>query len=62
MLKKSMDDPSLVITTEDIGINDILSYEEIPIQILDCQISKLRRKDVALVNIVWIDQVVYEAT
>ncbi|WMV50288.1 hypothetical protein MTR67_043673 [Solanum verrucosum] len=33
--KKCMDDPSLIITTEAIGIKDKLSYEEIPVQILD---------------------------
>ncbi|WMV57410.1 hypothetical protein MTR67_050795 [Solanum verrucosum] len=29
--KKCMGDPSLIIPTEDIGINDSLSYEEIPV-------------------------------
>ncbi|WMV19536.1 hypothetical protein MTR67_012921 [Solanum verrucosum] len=35
MLKKCMGDSSLIIPTEDIGIKDSLSYEEIPVQILD---------------------------
>ncbi|WMV37656.1 hypothetical protein MTR67_031041 [Solanum verrucosum] len=35
MLKKCVGDPSLIIRTEDIGIKDSLSYEEIPRQILD---------------------------
>ncbi|WMV32629.1 hypothetical protein MTR67_026014 [Solanum verrucosum] len=35
---------SLIIPTEDIGIKDSLSYEEIPVQILDRQIRKLRNK------------------
>ncbi|WMV07661.1 hypothetical protein MTR67_001046 [Solanum verrucosum] len=35
MLKKCMCDPSLIIPTEDIGIKDNLSYEEIHVQILD---------------------------
>ncbi|WMV42436.1 hypothetical protein MTR67_035821 [Solanum verrucosum] len=38
MLKKCMGNPSLIIPTEDIGINDSLSYEEIPVQILDRQV------------------------
>ncbi|WMV30379.1 hypothetical protein MTR67_023764 [Solanum verrucosum] len=33
MLKMCMGDPSLIIPTEDIGIMDNLSYEEIPAQI-----------------------------
>ncbi|WMV54835.1 hypothetical protein MTR67_048220 [Solanum verrucosum] len=34
-LKRCMGDPSLIIPTENIGIKDNLSYEEVPIQILD---------------------------
>ncbi|WMV32248.1 hypothetical protein MTR67_025633, partial [Solanum verrucosum] len=45
MLKKCMGDPSLIIPTENIGIKDILSYGEIPVQILDCQVRKLRTKE-----------------
>ncbi|WMV40443.1 hypothetical protein MTR67_033828 [Solanum verrucosum] len=44
MLKKCMSDPSLIIPTEDIGIKDSLSYEEVPLQILDRQVRKLRTK------------------
>ncbi|WMV57525.1 hypothetical protein MTR67_050910 [Solanum verrucosum] len=51
MLKKCMSDPSLIIPTENIEINDGLSYEEIPIQILDRQVRKLRTKEVASVKV-----------
>ncbi|WMV59072.1 hypothetical protein MTR67_052457 [Solanum verrucosum] len=36
MLKKCMGNPSLIIPTENIGIKDSISYEEIPVQILYC--------------------------
>ncbi|WMV34407.1 hypothetical protein MTR67_027792 [Solanum verrucosum] len=62
MLKKCMGDPSLIIPTEDIGINDSLSYEEIPVQILDRQVRKLRTKEVASVKVVWRNQFVEQAT
>ncbi|WMV50856.1 hypothetical protein MTR67_044241 [Solanum verrucosum] len=39
MLKKCMRDPSLIILTVNIGIKDNLSYEEIPVEILDRQVS-----------------------
>ncbi|WMV36878.1 hypothetical protein MTR67_030263 [Solanum verrucosum] len=39
MLKKCMGDPSLIITTKDIGIKDNLSYEEFLVQILDRQFA-----------------------
>ena len=44
MLKKCMGDASLIIPTEYIGIKDSLSYKEIPVQILDRQVRKLRTK------------------
>ncbi|WMV09496.1 hypothetical protein MTR67_002881 [Solanum verrucosum] len=49
--RNCMGDPSLIIPTKDIGINDSLSYEEIPIQILDRQVHKLRTKEVASVKV-----------
>ncbi|WMV08628.1 hypothetical protein MTR67_002013 [Solanum verrucosum] len=58
MLKKCMRDPSLIIPTEDIGIKDSLSYEEKPVQIIDCQVHKLRTKEVALVKVLWRNQFV----
>ncbi|WMV58926.1 hypothetical protein MTR67_052311 [Solanum verrucosum] len=51
MLNKYIGDPSLIIPTEDIGINDNLSYEETPVQILDRQVPKLRTKEVASVKV-----------
>ncbi|WMV20311.1 hypothetical protein MTR67_013696 [Solanum verrucosum] len=57
MLKKCMGDHSLTMRTEDISIKDILSYEEIPVQILDRQVRKLRTKEVASVKVLWRNQV-----
>ncbi|WMV59231.1 hypothetical protein MTR67_052616 [Solanum verrucosum] len=62
MLKKCMGDPSLIIPMEDIGIKDSLSYEEIPVQILNRQVRKLRTKEVASGKVFWRNQFVEEAT
>ncbi|WMV42221.1 hypothetical protein MTR67_035606 [Solanum verrucosum] len=62
MLKKCIGDPSLIIPAEYIDIKDNLSYEEIPIQILDRQVSKLRTKEVASVKVLMRNQFVEEAT
>ncbi|WMV33146.1 hypothetical protein MTR67_026531 [Solanum verrucosum] len=62
MLKKCMGDPSLIIPTENIGIKDSLSYKEIPVQILDYQVRKLRTKEVASVKVLWMNQFIGEAT
>ncbi|WMV25383.1 hypothetical protein MTR67_018768 [Solanum verrucosum] len=62
MLKKCMGDLSLIIPTENIGFKDSLSYEEIPVQILDRQVRKLRTKEVASVKVLWRNQFVEKAT
>ncbi|WMV41437.1 hypothetical protein MTR67_034822 [Solanum verrucosum] len=62
MLKKCMGDPSLIIPTEDIGIKDSLSYEEIPVQILDHHVRKLIIKEAASVKVLWRNQFVEETT
>ncbi|WMV47156.1 hypothetical protein MTR67_040541 [Solanum verrucosum] len=58
MLKKCIGDPSLILPTESIRIKDNLSYEEIPVQILDRQVRRLRTKDVASVKVLWRNQFV----
>ncbi|XP_060170518.1 uncharacterized protein LOC132601455 [Lycium barbarum] len=60
--KKFMGDPSLVVPTEILGVKDSLSYEEIPVAILDRQIRKLRTKEIASVKVLWRNQKVEEAT
>ncbi|WMV50540.1 hypothetical protein MTR67_043925 [Solanum verrucosum] len=65
MLKKCMRDPSLIIPTEDIGIKESLSYEEILVQILDRQVRNLRTKEVTSVKVLWrnqfVEEVIWEA-
>ncbi|WMV09833.1 hypothetical protein MTR67_003218 [Solanum verrucosum] len=62
MLKKCLRDPSLIVPTENIGINDSLSYEKLLVQILDRQVHKLRSKEVASTKDLWRNQYVEEAT
>ncbi|WMV33953.1 hypothetical protein MTR67_027338 [Solanum verrucosum] len=62
IFEKCMGDTSLIIPTEDIGIKDSLSYEEIPVPILDRQVHKLRTKEVASVKVLWRNHFVEEAT
>ncbi|WMV44266.1 hypothetical protein MTR67_037651 [Solanum verrucosum] len=62
MLKKCIGDPSLILPTASIKIKDNLSYEEVPIQILDRQVCRLRTKDVASVKVLWRNQFVEKAT
>ncbi|WMV45542.1 hypothetical protein MTR67_038927, partial [Solanum verrucosum] len=56
------DDPSLIKPTKKFGIKDNLHYEEVPVQILDCQVRELRTNEVASVKVLWRNQFVEEAT
>ena len=53
MLKKCIGDPKYIFPVEGLGAKDNLSYEEVPIQILDIQITKLRNKEVASRKVLW---------
>ena len=39
-----------------------LSYEDVPVEILDCQVRRLRNKEVASVKVLWRSQTVEGAT
>ncbi|XP_054817804.1 uncharacterized protein LOC129317515 [Prosopis cineraria] len=62
MLRKYLYDPSHVIETQEIQVNKDLSYEEVPVAILDRQIKKLRSKEITLVKVIWHNHSIEEAT
>ncbi|XP_070002217.1 uncharacterized protein [Nicotiana sylvestris] len=62
MLKKVVGYPSTIVPVESIKVNEELSYEEIPVAILDRQVQKLRNKEIASVKVLWGIQQSEEAT
>ncbi|XP_070023241.1 uncharacterized protein [Nicotiana sylvestris] len=62
MLKKVVGDPSTIVLVETIEVNEELSYEEVPVAILDRQVRKLRIKEIASIKVLWRNQQVEEAT
>ncbi|WMV54324.1 hypothetical protein MTR67_047709 [Solanum verrucosum] len=58
MLKKCLGNVAFILPTESIRVEDSISYEEIPVQILDHQVHKLRTKKVAFVKVLWRNQFV----
>ncbi|XP_070039513.1 uncharacterized protein [Nicotiana tomentosiformis] len=62
MLKKVVGDTSLIVSVETIEVNEELTYEEIPVVILDRQVRKLINKEIASVKVLWRNQQVEEAT
>ena len=53
MLKKCLGDPALILPIKGLGFDENLSYEEVPIEILDRLIKRLRKKDIAIVKVLW---------
>ena len=53
MLKKCIGDPESILPIKGLGVKDNLSYEEVPVQILNRQVKKLRNKEVASVKVLW---------
>ncbi|XP_070010319.1 uncharacterized protein [Nicotiana sylvestris] len=51
MLRKVVGDLSSIVPVETIEVNEELSYEEVPVAILDMQVRKLRNKEIASVKV-----------
>ncbi|KAJ8754711.1 hypothetical protein K2173_011126 [Erythroxylum novogranatense] len=62
MLRRYRSDPSHVIQVSDIQLRDDLSYEEVPVEILDTKEKVLRNKTVQLVKVLWRNHSVKEVT
>ena len=50
-LKKCIEDTESILSIEGLGVQENLSYEELPFQILDRQVRRLRNKEVASVKV-----------
>ncbi|XP_070045240.1 uncharacterized protein [Nicotiana tomentosiformis] len=62
MLKKVVEDPSLIVPVKAIEVIKELTYEEISIAILDRHVWKLRNKEIASVKVLLRNHQVEEAT
>ena len=62
MLRKYIPHPSHVLNYEPLKIKDNLTYEELPIQILDRKDQVLRTKTITLVKVLWKNHTVEEAS
>ena len=62
MLKKCLSDPTSILPGEGLGVNEALSYKDVPLQILDRQVKRLRNKEIATVKVLWRNHLVEGAT
>ncbi|XP_016743069.1 uncharacterized protein [Gossypium hirsutum] len=62
MLKRYLSDPSHVVSIEEIEVRLHLTFEEVPVQILNRDIMVLKRKSILLVNVLWWNHNIEKAT
>ena len=62
MLRKYISDPSHVLSYEPLRIRDDLSYEEVPIEILDRKEQVLRNRTISWVKVFWKNHSVKETS
>ena len=61
-LKRYVPDKSHVLDPEPLDIDENLSFEEKPIEILNSKLRSTRRKDIKMVKVLWSNQRTQEAT
>ena len=62
MLKKHHPDSTHILQPEEVELDEALTYEEQPVQILDRRIKELRSKQIPLVKVLWRNHHMEEAT
>ena len=51
LLKKWVGDPPSVVPLEYVAVKDSVFYEDVPVEIVDCQVRRLRNKEVTSVKV-----------
>ena len=53
LLKKCVSDLASIVPLESVAVKDNLSYEDVPVEILERPVRRLRNKEVASVKVLW---------
>jgi hypothetical protein len=62
MLRKYVPDPTHVLKYEPIQLQENLTYEEIPVKLLDHKVQELRTKSIPFVKVLWRNHEIEEAS
>jgi hypothetical protein len=62
MLRKYIPDPSHIIKYESLQLQEDLTYEEIPVKLLDRKVQELHTKSIPLVKVLWRNHEIEEAS
>nr|GFA34113.1 putative reverse transcriptase domain-containing protein [Tanacetum cinerariifolium] len=52
-LKKCLSDESLVISLEELRVDDKLHFMEEPVEVMDCEIKQLKRSCIPIIKVRW---------
>ena len=56
LLKKCVGDPASIVPLETVAVKDSLSNEDVPVDILDRQVGRLRNKEFDSFKVLWRSQ------
>ena len=62
LLKKCVGDPAFIVPLESVVVEDSLSYEDVPVEILERQARRLRNNEIASTKVLCRSQFVEGAT
>ena len=62
MLNKWLGDPTSILLIEGLGVDENLSYVEVPVEIFDRHVKWLRKKEIGTVKVFWRNNLVEGAT
>ena len=62
MIEKCIGEPVSILPIEGLGGNENLSNKDVPVEIIDRQVKKLRNKEVVSVKVLWRNHLVEIAT
>ena len=57
-----MGDPASIVPLESVAVKDSHSYEDVPVEILDCQVRRLRNKEISSFKVLLRSQSIEGAT
>lgn len=61
MLRKFMGDPNSIMSLEGVDVEENFTYEEVPVEILELYMKRLRNEEVASAKVLWRKQQVESA-
>ena len=62
MLRRYISDPSHILQSQAVELNEDLTYEEYPVEIVDCQVYQLHTKEILMVKVLWSNHTIKDYT